>query len=284
MAKNPPIVPETTVAGSTAPTEPVTPVTNIGPSEADIQARIDAEVAKRMAALAPPKGPKALAAPVDLDERIAMGVAKAMEQAAPAMARAFGTAMMAAQHAQAQTEHDKIMAKNKAKLALEEKCSCCRQSVGDGKRRGCGGPWRRDARTNEFILEPVYVIDPQTKEVVLDAKGDKLQELDGEGKPVFRRIEDFNQFHIKMVVFPHDPVATKWFFGVGINGAWYQSQGPNHEIWVPRKNDLRSIEGNFTINEVEQRVGRSHVRQFGGSVSGRGGTPQGGPGLGVGFQ
>lgn len=271
MAKKTPEVPETTVAGDVSPpkTEQV-PVT-----APDIQALVDAEVAKRMAAFkATPKTGVDLS---DLSALIAKGTAEAMAQVMPQMAQQLGMSMLSAQQAMAMGEHQKLLAVNKAKLAIQEKCHICRQPVGDGKSRGCGGPWRRDPKTNEFVLVPVFMKDA-------NGKNTTEPEMDGNGKPMFRRVEDPNQFHHKRAVFPSDPIAAKWFFGVIMNGAIYQSQGPNHEIWVPNKNDIDYILGQYTTNELEQRVGRSHTRLYGGTVSGRTGGASGGPGLGVGFQ
>jgi hypothetical protein len=199
----------------------------------------------------------------EFDLKVAKAVAAAMAKAMPAMgtemAKAFGTAMMAAESVKAQTEHDKILAATKRKLAKEEKCHICRQVVGDGKNYGCGGPWKRDPKTNAFITEPL--LNP-----------DGTPAMDFEGKPVLQRIEDPNQFHMMKVVYPQDPLAAEWFMGVIINGALYQSMGPEHKIWVPKKSDIDSLLSVYTQNEIEQRVGRKHVRRNGGTLSGRGGS------------
>lgn len=201
-------------------------------------------------------------ADMSFDEKVSMAVAKAMGSAMPAMAaemaKAFGTAMMAAESVKITNEHEKNLAIMKRKLAKEEKCHICRQSVGDGRTHGCGGPWKRDAK-NQFVLEPV--LNP-----------DGTQVLDVEGKPLMRRIEDPHQFHELRVVFPKDPIAAEWFMGVILNGALYQSQGPEHKIWVPKVSDIDSLLSVYTQNEIEQRVGRKHVRKNGGTLSGRGGS------------
>lgn len=262
MAKQTPEVPPTTIAEGSTTSEPTI----------DIQALVEREVAKRM------KEVKASNTPNTFDSQaFTDSLTKALAQVMPQMASQMGMSIMSAQQAVAMGEHQKILTANKAKLALLEKCHICRQVVGDGKGRGCGGPYRRDPKTNEFVLEPVYVKDDKGNDT-------KEQLTDGQGKPVMRRIEDPTQFHTKMVVFPKDPIGAKWFFGIGINGTWYMSQGPNHEIWVPKMNDLPAIEATYTQNEVEQRVGRSHRREYGGTVSGKGGGVMGNPGTGVGFQ
>lgn len=206
------------------------------------------------------------------DERVMQLIAKSMATVMPSMAaeiaKAMGTAMVAADSAKMQMANDANTKAIKAKLALEEKCHICRQPVGDGKRRGCGGPFKRDPKTNAFVLEPVT--NPDGTEVT-----------DADGKPVMRRIEDPAQFHVKREVWPKDPIAAEWFDGVTLNGARYASMGPGHEIWVPKNSDVDSVLSAFTKNEVEQRVGRKHVRSNGGRVSQQGGYQ--GPGVGVGF-
>jgi hypothetical protein len=201
-----------------------------------------------------------------------MAVAKAMAQSMPLMAsemaKSFGSAMIAAEAAKAQSGHDALLAAQKKKLALEDKCYCCRQSVGDGKGRGCGGPWRRDPKTNAFVMEPV-----------LNPDGSPATGPDG--APVFRRIEDLNQFHIQRVVYPTDPIAQEWFMGITINGAVYQSAGEGHLIWTPKVIDIDSLLSAFQVGEREQRIGRKHVRKNGGTLSGNGGSNT--APLGVGF-
>lgn len=238
------------------------------PKPDDMEARIVAEVEKRMAAIMA-KGPKSRESTEDLDERIAKVVAKALDPVLGKMGSQIGNAIMAAQAATAMTEHDKNMAARKAKLALEEQCHFCRQVVGDGRGRGCGGPWARDPKTMAFLMQPVL---DDNKELVLD----------NDGKPVMRRIENPEQFHVRMEVWPSDPLAAKWFFGVGVNKAWYRSNGPGHKVWVPKVNDLPSLIGVYSTNEVEQRVGREHIRTDGGSISGKN-MRHSGPGVGAGF-
>jgi hypothetical protein len=221
-----------------------------------------------------PKPPEtAKEAEPTFDEKVAMAVAKAMAAQMPLMAKemagAFGTAMMAAESVKASNEHERQMVTLKKKLAKEEKCHICQQVVGDGKNFGCGGPWKRDLKTNAFVMEPL--LNP-----------DGTPAVDFEGKPILHRIEDASQFHVKRVVFPKDPIAAEWFMGVIINGAIYQSQGPNHEIWVPKLSDIDALLSVYTQNEVEQRVGRKHVRKNGGTLSGRGGSSL--APTGVGFQ
>lgn len=208
-----------------------------------------------------------------MDERIAQAVSNAMAAALPSMAKeiasGFGTAMVAAQAAQAAMGHQEQVRALKAKEALAEKCDCCGQSVGNGKGRGCGGPWARN-KDGTFKMEPVLEADGVTPA------------LDGEGKPMMRRIQDWRQFHVFREVWPSDPIAAEWFDGVKLNGVWYKSQGPGHKVWVPAKNDIDYRLSVYQVNEVEQRVGRKHTRNNGGRLSQQGGYQ--GPPLGVGFQ
>lgn len=200
------------------------------------------------------------------EDKVAQAVAKSLASVMPTLATSIATAMaqgqMAVEAVKQQTEHDKLMAAAKKKLAKEEKCSVCRQVVGDGKTHGCGGPYRRDKKGN-YVMEPV--LNPDGTNV-----------LDADDKPMMKRIEDIAQFHVKMVVFPSDPLAAEWFPYCKVNGVEYFSAGPNHEIWVPKQNDIASQIAIYEQNEREQRVGRKHVRKFGGST----GAPA--P-LGVGF-
>lgn len=204
------------------------------------------------------------------EDKVAAAVAKSMAAILPELAKTLGTAMaqgqMAVEAVKQQTAHDKLLAEAKKKLAKEEKCSVCRQVVGDGVTHGCGGPYKRNKK-GDYVLEPV-----------LNPDGSNI--MDHEDKPMMRRIEDPDQFHVKMVVYPNDPLAAEWFPYLKINGVEYFSQGPNHEIYVPRKNDFASALAIYEQNEREQRVGRKHVRKFGGSVSGQGGTNMAPTGVG----
>lgn len=171
------------------------------------------------------------------EDKVAAAVAKALAVAMPEMAKQMGMTQMAVEAAKNQTAHDKLVAEHKKKEALQERCSVCRQVVGDGKGRGCGGPYRRDAKG----------------EYVLDAEG--------------RRIEDPDQFHTKMVVYPKDPVTAEWFPFVKVNGVEYYSQGPGHEIYVPKQNDIASQLAIFEEQARIERVGRKHIRKNGGTTS-----------------
>lgn len=239
--------PVTTAPESTEPTQAPAEETKVeiqAAASPDIQSLIDAAVAKALAAM--PAAPVAKT-PVNTE---LLEMAKVMGRE---IAQSMANAQLAVEAVKQQTAHDKLMNENKKKLALEEKCHICRQVVGDGKGRGCGGPWKRDPKTNQFVMEPV--LNPDGSEV-----------MDADGKPMMRRIEDPNQFHTKMVVYPADPLAAEWFPYVKVNGVEYFSQGPNHEIYVPKVNDIASTLAIYTTNEIEQRVGRKHVRKFGGSV------------------
>ena len=181
------------------------------------------------------------------DERIADAVAKAIaalpkNDMAAVLKEILPTVILAMESAKNMSGHDQNLKLLKAKLALEEKCSICRQVVGDGKTRGCGGPWARDDK-GEFLL------DPKTG----------------------ARIEAPEQFHDKMCVFPNDPIAERQWDGVKINGAVYVSQGLGHKVWVPRKNDIASQILKFEEDQRIQQVGRKHMRKS-GSLSGNGGT------------
>lgn len=245
-----------TYAPGAEPTKPTIDIAQTVAAES-MDDRIAAAVAKALAArdAQAPKASKATEAPSseDFESKVARAVTTAMAAAMPEMAKAMGMATMAVESAKAQTAHDKLLAENKKKLALEEKCSICRQVVGDGKTRGCGGPWARDPKGN-FIMEAVT--NPDGSEVI-DPVTDK---------PMMRRIEKPEQFHVKMVVYPKDPLAAEWFPYLKINGVEYFSQGSNHEIWVPAKNDFASALALYEENERIQRVGRKHVRKNGGSV------------------
>lgn len=174
------------------------------------------------------------------------------------MATAMATAMMATQQASQMSEYEKTTKAIKAKQALQEKCSVCRQIVGDGKGRGCGGPWRRNPVTGEYITEPM-----------VDADGKPV--LGPDEKPIMRRIEDPGQFHILRDVFPTDPIAAEYWSGITINGALYMSNGPGHKIWVPRNSDIDSIISAYSEGERIQRNGRKHVRKNAGTLSGNAG-------------
>ena len=182
-----------------------------------------------------------------VEKTIGQEVAAALKEALPALMQAIVPAtIVAMEQAKSQTTHDLTMKARKATLALGEKCGICRQLVGDGKTRGCGGPWAREA--------------------------DGTFKLDNKGA----RIEDYSQFHELMVVFPNDPVAEQQFDGVQINGAHYCSSGPNHKVWVPKQNDIAAHLLNFEEDQRAQRVGRKHIRQS-GSISGNGGQQVSGP-------
>lgn len=220
-----------------------------------------------------PTQPDATKPEPTMEERISMAVAAAMSQALPAMAKeiasGFGTAMMAAEAAKVANGHESQVKALRAKEALMEKCHICHQVVGNGKGRGCGGPWRRDKKTNEFVMEAVLEADGVTPVTGPD------------GKPLMRRIEDPTQFHVFREVWPSDPIAAEWFDGIKLNNVWYKSMGPGHKIWVPAVNDLDYRISVYQTGEVEQRVGRKHIRSNGGQVSQAGGYR--GPGIGVGF-
>lgn len=208
-----------------------------------------------------PKAPETKFVTASDDDKISAAVAKALAQALPAaaaeMAKAFGASMMAVEAMKKEASNKDLADAFRKKASLEEKCMVCRQSVGDGKGRGCGGPWRRNEKTGEFVTEPV-----------LDEKGEP--KYDGDGRPLTKRIEDYAQFHVQRDVYPKDPIAAEWFMGAIINGVVYQSMGPGHKIWVPRVNDIDSVLSIYTNNELIQRVGRKHVRANGGSVSATG--------------
>lgn len=237
----------------------------------DLEARIAAAVEKRvkeaLAKTAMADRPAAIDN-TDIKKLIAESVSQSLTIALPQVAQSIGQGIMAAQQATKMGEHEQNLAARKAKLALEEKCHICRQSVGDGIRRGCGGPWAR-SKDGSFVMEKV--LNPDGTEV-----------LDGEGKPVMRRVERPEQFHVLREVRPSDPVAAEWFMGIKLNGALYFSQGPGHKVWVPKNTDIDSILSVYTQNELEQRVGRKHNRANGGTLNGRTGGHSGPP-VGAGF-
>jgi hypothetical protein len=141
--------------------------------------------------------------------------------------------IMAMEQAKNQNAGEASIKSIKAKNALTEKCHICHQVVGDGKTRGCGGPWARD-KNGTFLL---------------DESGS--------------RIEKIEQFHDLMVVYPNDPIAVGQFDGVAINGAHYRSSGPNHKVWVPKHNDIAQTLLKFEEDQRIQQIGRKHMRQSG---------------------
>lgn len=191
----------------------------------------DVEAAVRTAT-ANYKPPKQAAAPTGADS-IADAVAKAVAASLPAI-------IMGMEQAKQMSAHDIQLAAARKKAALEEKCHICGQAVGDGKGRGCGGPWKRDDK-GQFVT-------------------------DGTGA----RIEDRNAHHVEMAVFPNDPIAVQQWDGVFINGARYCSVGPNHKVWVPKVNNIAAVIVKFEEDQRIQQVGRKHIRQNGGSVGPRG--------------
>lgn len=201
-------------------------------SEKDIQKRIDEAVAEAL---------KMTPKSTGMSEETLVSI----------MSKVLPAAIMAMEQAKTLSVHEATLKALKAKAALEEKCHICRQVVGDGKGRGCGGPWARN-KDGSFVM----VKDETT--------GDE------------KRVENPDQFHIKMVIFPNDPLAEQQFDGVQINGAYYRSQGPNHKVWVPKKNDIAATLIAFEEDQRVQRIGRKKMRQS-GSVSGNGGHNVQGP-------
>lgn len=201
------------------------------------------------------KTPEAKFTQADIDAAVQKAVTQNgyklnREELGDLMKAVLPATIMAMEQAKNQTAHDITMKQLKLKQSLEERCTVCRQPVGDGKTRGCGGPWKRNP-DGSFVM-----VD------VLDDKGNKTGEQ--------RRVEDPAQFHDQMVVFPNDPIAERQFDGVTINGAHYRSQGPTHKVWVPRVNNIASMLMKFEEDQRIQQVGRKHMRQS-GSVSGNGG-------------
>lgn len=244
MAKQPPKkIPVTYAPGATAPTE--------APVVASVEEPVVTATPVAPPVEAPVPAPKE--AEASFEDKVAAAVAKALAVAMPELIKGMATGQMAIEAVKAQTAHDKLMAEAKAKAALQEKCSICRQVVGNGKGRGCGGPYRRNAK-GEYVMEPV--LNP-----------DMTPALDEDGKPLMRRIEDAAQFHTKMVVFTGDPLAAEWFPYVKVNGVEYYSAGLNHEIWVPKQNDIAHQLWIYEENERIQRVGRKHIRKNGGTTA-----------------
>lgn len=164
------------------------------------------------------------------------------EDLASVLKETIPAVIMAMEQARTMTTHEMTLKALKSKQALEEKCHICGQAVGDGKGRGCGGPWAREANG--------------------DFKLDKNNQ----------RVEDANQFHIQMAVFPTDPIAVDQWDGVTINSRRYASQGLNHKIWVPKVNDIPSMILKFEEDQRIQQVGRKKIRHNGGTVSGKTGA------------
>ena len=183
----------------------------------------------------------------ELNEAVTQALAKAprsgvtKEDLADILKTVIPATIMAMDQAKTQSTHEQTLKAIKAKLALTEKCSICRQVVGDGKGRGCGGPWARDTN-GAFILQ-------------------------ADGKT---RIEKPEQFHVKAVIYPTDPIALRQWDGIQINGAYYRSNGPNHEIWVPKVNDIAQMLLKYEEDQRIQQIGRKFARQS-GSLSGTGG-------------
>lgn len=72
--------------------------------------------------------------------------------------------------------------------------------------------------------------------------------------------------HVKMCVYPERyPEFGDNFRGRGINGTWYLSNGPGHNIWVPRASagDIQRTIEEYEKNERETRMGRSKMRHSG---------------------
>lgn len=197
------------------------------------------------------KEPQPTVTEADIERRIQEGIKEGMktlkasapshgltkEDMAEIMKAVIPTTILALEQAKQLSLHESTLKTMRSKAQLEEKCYICRQSVGDGKGRGCGGPWKRDAN-GEFMM------DSKTG----------------------ARIEDIETNHVQMVVFPNHPVAERQFDGVQINGAYYRSQGPGHKVWVPRKNDIASMLLKFEEDQLIQQVGRKHMRRNGGTV------------------
>ncbi len=178
-------------------------------------------------------------AQVDEAVKKAMGATKSENSldVASLLKQILPATIMAMEQAKAQSGHDANLKAQRAKLALEEKCHICGQSVGDGKGRGCGGPWAR-AKDGSFTMEK-----------------------DKEG--VEHRVEDASQFHTRMAVFPNDPIAINQFDGIKINGAHYRSQGPDDKVWVPKNNNIAAMLIDFERDQRTQQIGRKFMRNSG---------------------
>lgn len=75
-----------------------------------------------------------------------------------------------------------------------------------------------------------------------------------------------NVNHVKMVVYPQRyPEFAEWFRGRGLNGVWYLSNGPGHQVWVPRSaaGDIQHAIETFETNERETRMGRTRQHNSG---------------------
>lgn len=120
-----------------------------------------------------------------------------------------------------------------------QQCTCCKQRV-----IACGGVWRK-ASTKQ--------IEDGAK---VDADGYLMKEQGG-------REEFPEDNHVKMVVWPADPIAEKFFPGVCIAGIWYKSASGQHPIYVPKFNDIAWTVSNYAKNEREQSVGKTHQHNSG---------------------
>lgn len=68
-----------------------------------------------------------------------------------------------------------------------------------------------------------------------------------------------NKNHVKMCVYPERyPEFGGQFRGRAINGVWFLSNGPGHQIWVPKCSlgDIQSCIEIYEKNERETRLGR----------------------------
>lgn len=69
--------------------------------------------------------------------------------------------------------------------------------------------------------------------------------------------------HVRMVVFPSDTRFARWFHGIMVNGVRYASNGPGHQITVPKANDIAHMVSLFEREEAANAMGREYAHNSG---------------------
>lgn len=69
--------------------------------------------------------------------------------------------------------------------------------------------------------------------------------------------------HVRMVVFPSDTRFARWFHGIMVNGVRYASNGPGHQITVPKANDIAHMVSLFEREEAANVMGREYAHNSG---------------------
>lgn len=176
------------------------------------------------------------------DERIIKMVESVLEKT---LVKVVPEVIIASQRVK--THQDAIQSRMSAEREQSklQQCTCCRQ-----RRIACGGVWRKASQSD---------IDSGVK---VDKEGYILK-VNENGKLDGGRAEFPEDNHVKMVVYPADPIAERFFPGVCLAGVWYRSASLDHKIWVPRNNDFAWITANYAKGEREQSVGKVHQHNSG---------------------